>query len=475
LDFTIVPQTLLRRTQVAFIWVALVPIALGVFAWWGNAQYRERVRWVSHTRDVLGEMNTLFLAITDSETSQRGYQLTGDESYLEPFRAASPRVERSIARLRELIRDSSADQQGRFEELAAAVNLKMDELNRTIELRQTKGEAAAMAVMRTGVGQRAMDTIRRVTLSMNLREGRELEQLREAARANELRSSVCFGVGIVSSVALLFWAYRLIVLYAYERKRAEQKAVGLNAELEQRVRERTAELAAANVRLTRSNADLERFAYIASHDLQEPLRMVSAYVDLLARRYEGKLDKDADDYIRFAIDGATRMRSLINDLLSYSRTGMQALRIAPTDFEKVLEAALDNLRILREEAGAEIVHEPLPVVPGDEAGLVLVMQNLLSNAIKFRHPGRPPRVLMTATRHADEWHFVVEDNGVGFEGQYAEKIFELFQRLHSTGVYPGTGIGLAISKRIIEAHGGRIWAESMEGTGSKFWFSLPAM
>jgi light-regulated signal transduction histidine kinase (bacteriophytochrome) len=350
----------------------------------------------------------------------------------------------------------------------------MDELSRTIELRRTRGEAAATAEVLTGVGQRAMETIRRITLSLNVEEERLLAQRLKAQRTTEVRVAACFGAGIVVSIGLLFWAYHLILVYAYEHKRAEEEAVRLAAELEQRVAERTAELRAVNASLLRSNADLERFAYVASHDLQEPLRMVSAYVDLLARRYEGKLDKDADDYIRFAVDGASRMRLLISDLLSYSRTGMQALRIGPADFEKVLEAALDNLRVLREESQAEIVHEPLPVAPGDEAGLVLVLQNLLSNAIKFRQPDRPPRVRVAATRHGDEWQFVVEDNGIGFDNQYAERIFEIFQRLHSGRAYPGTGIGLAISKRIIEAHGGRMWAESTEGAGSKFWFSLPA-
>jgi signal transduction histidine kinase len=474
LDFNIVPQKLLRRTQLTFIWVALVPVVLAVLAWWGSLQYRGRVRWVSHTQQVLSEMDNLLLAVTNAETGQRGYLLTSDESYLQPFRAASPQVDRSISRLRDLIRDSGAGQQARLDELVPAVHLKMDELRSTIELRRTRGEAAATAEVRTGVGQRAMDTIRRITVSMNIEEERLLAQRLSAQRSTEIRVAVCFGAGIVVSIGLLFWAYHLVVLYASERKRAEQEAVRLNAELEQRVTERTSELRAANASLLRSNADLERFAYVASHDLQEPLRMVSAYVDLLARRYEGKLDKDADEYIRFAVDGASRMRLLISDLLSYSRTGMQAPRIAPTDFEKVLEAALDNLRILREESAAEIVHEPLPVVPGDEAGLVLVLQNLLGNAIKFRQPNRPPRVRVAATRHGDEWRFVVEDNGIGFDGQYADRIFEIFQRLHSGSAYPGTGIGLAISKRIIEAHGGRMWAESTEGAGSKFWFSLPA-
>lgn len=201
--------------------------------------------------------------------------------------------------------------------------------------------------------------------------------------------------------------------------------------------------------------------------------MVTAYVDLLARRYQGQLGDDADDYIHFAVDGARRMRALINDLLSYSRTGMQAVRIAPTDFESVLSVVLTNLQMLLQESGAVVSHDPLPVIAGDENKLVLVMQNLLSNAIKFRKQGEVARVHVSAVRNGPVWNFLIEDNGIGFDPQYADKIFVIFQRLHSRN-YPGTGLGLAISKRIVEAHGGQMWVESAEGQGSRFWFSLPA-
>jgi signal transduction histidine kinase len=469
-----VPQKLLRRTQLTFIWVALVPVILAVLAWWGSLQYRERVHWVWHTEQVLSEIDSLLLAVTNAETGQRGYLITGDESYLQPFQTALPQVDRSIMRLRDLTVDSGTNRQARLDELLTAVHVKMAELRHTIEVRRNQGEAAAAAEARAGVGQRAMETVRRVTLAMNAEEERLLAQRLKAQRTTEVRAAACFGAGIVVSIGLLIWAYHLIVVYATERRRAEQEASQLNAELEQRVTERTAELRAVNDNLKRSNADLERFAYVASHDLQEPLRMVSAYVDLLARRYQGKLDKDADEYIHYAVDGASRMRLLISDLLSYSRTGMQAAPVGPADLEKTLQAALENLHILCEETQVAIVHEPLPVVQGDQAGLVLVLQNLISNAIKFRKPDRAPRVEVLAIRHGDEWQVAVADNGIGFNSQYAGRIFEIFQRLHSARAYPGTGIGLAISKRIVEAHGGRMWAESEEGVGSKFWFSLPA-
>jgi len=469
-----VSQNLLRRTQLTFIWVALIPMVLAALAWWLSLQYRKQVHWVSHTQHVLSEMDDVMAAITNAETGQRGYLLTGDESYLEPFRQAQPQVDAGLARLRELVRESGVDQQKRLDELAPLVRTKMDEMHASVEARRREGEQAGIAMVRSGAGRRAMETIRRVSHEISSEEERVLAERLKARRRMEIGAAACFGAGILISVGLLIWGYHLIVVYAAERKRAVMEAKRLNAELEQRVAERTDELRAANANLQRSNADLERFASVASHDLQEPLRMVSAYVDLLSRRYQGKLDKDADDYIRFAVEGAGRMRMLITDLLAYSRSGAREVHIAPADFEKVFDVASENLSVLREEAGAEILHGPLPVVPCDEAKLVLVMQNLIGNAIKFRKPDARSRVRVAATQVDGEWRFVVEDNGIGFDGQYAERIFEIFQRLHSSGSYPGTGIGLAISKRIIEAHGGRMWAESAVGEGSRFWFSLPA-
>lgn len=225
--------------------------------------------------------------------------------------------------------------------------------------------------------------------------------------------------------------------------------------------------------LARSNAELEQFAYVASHDLQEPLRMVSSYVQLLARRYKNKLDQDANDFIDYAYDGATRMQNLINDLLAYSRVGTRARESAPVNMEDALSTALDNLKITITESAATIERGPLPVVEGDEGQLVQVFQNLVGNAIKF-HGDAPPLVAVTATGDGEEWTISVRDNGIGIEPQYFKRLFNIFQRLHGRDKYPGTGIGLAICKRIVERHGGRIWVESQPGAGSTFRFTVPA-
>jgi signal transduction histidine kinase len=238
-------------------------------------------------------------------------------------------------------------------------------------------------------------------------------------------------------------------------------------------------LARYTVELERSNEDLQQFAYVASHDLQEPLRMVTSYVQLLARRYTGKLDADADEFIHYAVDGATRMHELIRGLLAYSRVGTHGDPFEPTDCQMVLEQVLDNLQVAIEEKAAGVTYDPLPTVMADATQLGQLFQNLVSNSIKF-HGDQPPRIHVSAERQVSEspeeaphWLFSVQDNGIGIEPQYLERVFVIFQRLHPRESYPGTGMGLTICKRIVERHGGRIWAESVPGRGSTFYFTLP--
>ena len=235
-----------------------------------------------------------------------------------------------------------------------------------------------------------------------------------------------------------------------------------------------AALRARSEELARSNAELEQFAYVASHDLQEPLRMVASYTQLLQRRYQGKLDEQADKYIHFAVDGAQRMQALINDLLALSRVGTQGRPFVATDPGAVVARVLRWLeRALAESGGEVVVVGVLPTVLADAGQLEQLFQNLIANALKFRRPGERPRVEVTAERGEGEWVFAVRDNGIGFEQQFAEQIFLVFQRLHTRAEYAGTGVGLAICKKIVERHGGRIWAEGALGAGATFRFTIP--
>jgi PAS domain S-box-containing protein len=245
-----------------------------------------------------------------------------------------------------------------------------------------------------------------------------------------------------------------VLLDISERKRAEQELAGKVEEL------------------ARSNADLEKFAYVASHDLQEPLRMVASYTQLLARRYKGKLDTDADEFIGFAVDGAARMQTLIQDLLSYSRVTTEGKSLHLTDAKAACNAALENLQTSIKDSNAVVNAGPLPAVLADATQLTQLFQNLIGNAVKYRNERRP-EICVAAKPNGDEWSFSVQDNGIGIEPQYSERIFQMFQRLHTREEYSGTGIGLAICRKIVERHGGRIWVESQPGQGSTFLFTIP--
>jgi len=237
-------------------------------------------------------------------------------------------------------------------------------------------------------------------------------------------------------------------------------------------RETEKTLARQTQELARSNAELEQFAYVASHDLQEPLRMVKSYLQLIERRYKGRLDQDTDDFINFAVDGAERMRVLINDLLRYSRVTTQSSRLKTTASATVLDHVLANMKVAIEESGAVVTYDELPTVMADETQLTLLLQNLISNAIKFRKNGTPPEIHVGAQHTGGEWIFSVRDNGIGIEPEYSERIFMIFKRLHSGGEYEGTGIGLAMCKKIVERYGGRIWVESEADKGSMFYFTI---
>ncbi|GBE95147.1 sensor histidine kinase [Nostoc cycadae] len=270
-----------------------------------------------------------------------------------------------------------------------------------------------------------------------------------------------------------------------ERKLAEDALQQAKAELEIKVQERTAELQKLNEELRNSNQELEQFAYVASHDLQEPLRAVTGYSQLLVEEYQERLDESAQEYLDYIIDGAKRMQQLIQDLLAYSRVGTRGRAFTSTDCNVVLSEVLSNLQMAIAESQAIITHDPLPNVLADKTQLVQLFQNLIGNAIKFRRKDVPPQIHISAVRQEKSmgvgeedftqhyvWLFSVQDNGIGIKSQYLERIFEIFRRLHTRREFPGTGIGLAICKKIVERHNGRIWAESQLRVGTTFYFTL---
>ena len=469
----IVTATIQHRTRQTFIWVLAIPLLLGLVSFWAAGRYRSSISWVAHTEEVIIALQDLQMALSDAESNKRGFLLTGDEAFRSRYVAVRDQLPGKLAHVRELTRDN-IQQQENVRWLSSLIRTRVAEMERVLALQQKGRLPAQEAVEIIRQGNVMMGRIGQLCEEMQREEKRLLGVRLRTERDTEIEVALSFILGIIMSLALLYQAHRMVQRYGAARDQAERNLRELNASLESRVEERTAELEAVIERLRRSNADLTQFAYVASHDLQEPLRTVGSYAGLLGRRYQGQLDEQADRYIRHLVDGAKRMQTLVHDLLAYSRVGTQGMKMEPVELEEVLRQAKENLRASLLERRAIITQDPLPTVSGDAGRLGQVFQNLIGNALKFAKPEQVPAVHVGAIQADEDWIISVRDNGIGFEPEYAERIFVIFQRLHQIGTYPGTGIGLAICKRIIEAHGGRIWAESTLGEGSTFSFTLPA-
>ena len=303
----------------------------------------------------------------------------------------------------------------------------------------------------------------------------------ESLEMSETRSALCAPIFVRGKVAACLYAThgQVGALFGEDEERIAEFISALagaaleNSEGFAKVERLSVSLQRRATELERSNADLQQFAHAASHDLSEPLRMVSSYVQLLAKRYQGRLDNDADEFIQFAVEGTMRMQALIQGLLDYSRAGTAQYALEDVDCEQIVEQSMLMLKTRIEEVGAHITVDPLPTVRADPTQFAQLFQNLLSNAIKFKSEA-PPEVHVTAERENGSWLFSVADNGIGVAPEYGERIFAVFQRLHSRDAYPGSGIGLAICKRIVERHGGRLWVEPRSEGGSVFRFTISA-
>ena len=446
-------------------------ILIGVLSYRSMVQNDEDRQWVTHTHRVLEQVDAVETDLLNAETGERGFILTGEPSFLDPYDNALAHVNEDVAALRKLTSDNSAQVQA-MDRVKPLIAERLQMLRDRIEVRKEEGLVPGAEIVRQGPGKQHMDKIRAQLAGMRQEENRLLVLRTEEAGKSSRNTRIVIVTSEILAIGFLSLAGIVVGQEIGQRRRAEIEVRTLNANLERRVAYRTAELNERARDLARSNSELQQFAYVASHDLQEPLRMVASFTQLLAKRYSDKLDDDARDFIRYAVDGAVRMQTLIADLLNYSRVGTQGKPLVPTDSEALLKRVLDSLKISIEESGAVFVRDKLPMVMADPQQLGQLFQNLITNALKF-HGQDAPQIQILTERIGKEWKFSVRDNGIGISQEHADRIFIIFQRLHTKTEYPGTGIGLAICKKIVERHGGRIWIEPSPGGGTTFCFTIP--
>ncbi len=474
--------------------LGLVAIALGATAL-GELR-AARADLLDRAVPAVDAAQRLSIALLDQETGVRGFGLTAREEFLDPYRSGLRSEEAAVAQLRaggapgaEVAAVQDAVQGWReryaeptvaavragspgpdpgsgrtlFDEVRARADVLADRLQADQDAARAAADAAESFVLVAAVLVAAVLLTVLVVASVGLRRtvlapvADLATRVRAVVSGEQVRSVAGDGPREIAQLGSDIEAMRLRIVRDLDESRE------VNRRLDEQARE-----------LERSNRDLEQFAYVASHDLQEPLRKVSSFCQLLQRRYGGRLDDRADQYIGFAVDGAQRMQQLINDLLAFSRVGRTTEGFTPVPLGDVVAAARNQLDTVREETGGEIAVADLPVVDGDPALLRQLFVNLLGNGLKFHREGVPPVVRVDARRAGDEWEIAVADNGIGVDAEYAEKVFVIFQRLHARDRYPGTGIGLALAKKIAEFHGGRIRIEPTPGPGATIVVTLPA-
>ncbi len=454
-----VPTNTRRRLAILFF----VPLAFSLVFFFVNLAAEHTDTGLLQIQNLSSSVAQLRALANDAEAGEHGFLLTGDERYLLPLQQANSSLEDQI---RSSLRNANERPAFRkqVENIAKLVTKRFEEANQVLAAQRNEGAAAALDLAKSGESQQTMSNLRRAVTKLQASLDEDESQYLERERALNEWEFFFFLIGTLIMIVVLVWLYNELVSYLLARDAAHAQLQALNAELEARINERTSEL-------QRSNEELQEFAYVASHDLQEPLRTITSFTQLLESRYRGRLDEDADEFIGYIVTASRRMMDLINGLLALVRLRKAGQPTTPISFETLLEEAEMSLQAAIRESGAQIEHGPLPSLVIDRVQFSQVLQNLISNSIKYRRE-QPPVIRVEAQRDSSNWIFSVADNGQGFNQQFAERIFALFQRLHTQGA-AGTGMGLSIARKIVERHGGRIWAESAEGVGSTFYFSLP--
>jgi signal transduction histidine kinase len=473
-----------KLLPLSFLVLVAAVIANAVIAYQATLQMIGNQRLVAHTQEVLLELAATLSAVQDAETGQRGFLITGSETYLEPYHQAIGAVDGRLRRLGGLVEDNPR-QRERLNQLAPVIASRLEILRQNLVIRQTQGAEAARQLVATGRGKREMDRARALIAAMSAQERALLKERAARSEKSGRRALLTFSLANCVLLLLASLAFVLVRQHFRERARTEALLLQARAELEQRVQERTAELAQANRQLNaftqdlkRSNRELQDFAFVASHDLQEPLRKIQAFGDRLKTKHGAALNEEARDYLARMQAAAQRMHTLINDLLTFSRVTSRALPFEPVDLGRVAHEVLSDLEVRAQQVQAQVEIAELPTVDADPLQMRQLFQNLIANALKFHRAGVPPVLRIAAAEAqgddgAPAVQLSFEDNGIGFDLKYLDRIFTPFQRLHGRGEYEGTGIGLAVCRRIVERHGGSITARSQEGSGTVFLVVLP--
>lgn len=450
---------------------------------------------IVHTQNVMLTLDNVHNLLLAADSGARGYVITASREYLQSYRDAVRKVGGEMHELRKLTSDDSL-QQARIDRLEVLAIKVISHLRLIVDKRTEHGFEAARDLVQQGIVQNMMFSIAHVTKEIRRAAESELA-VRSKAPAIAKKQNLVLTASLVSGGVILMGLLAFLLFISISDP-VQQLTVGMHAikagNLDYRIglqsRDEFGQLSqsfddmADNLKktkkrldtviqdLARSNKELEQFAYVASHDLQEPLRMVASYTQLLERRYNHLVDEKGKQFIYYAVDGANRMQQLISDLLTFSRVGTRGKEFKKTDLNAVCDRALTNLKMTIDEQHADVLYDALPVVFADGGQMTQLFQNLIGNAIKF-HNADLPQVRIHAVEKDDEWIISVSDNGIGIDETYKERIFVIFQRLHTKNAYAGTGIGLAICKKIIERHGGTIWFESTLGKGTTFYFTVP--
>jgi signal transduction histidine kinase len=481
---------------------SLAAIIVGSLALAGLSSAQGRV--VNKLSPSTFQASQLYAALLNQETAVRGYLLSADPSFLQPYQLGLSGQRTAVARLDQLLPGLPTAQADVALVLRRAGHWRADYVQPVVQQVRTSGKPLVSPTVRQGKAE--FDGVRaplaRLQAYLKNERAGALAKLHSSEVTLDI-ACIAIAVGLLAIVTVLILGIRRAAVAPLSRLAADARTVSdgdfdhrvagtgprelqeLGVDVDEMRLRIVAELSAVRrahetleartLDLQRSNAELEQFAYVASHDLQEPLRKVASFCQLLQRRYGGQLDERADQYIEYAVDGAKRMQVLINDLLAFSRVGRSAANAVPVSCAKLAAQAEANLATAITESGAVIEAGELPVVLGEPALLTAVFQNLIGNALKFRQPDAPPHVTIAAEREGDSWEFVVTDNGIGISPEYADRIFVIFQRLHDKSTYSGTGIGLAMCRKIIEYYGGRIWLDTSYAGGSRFRFTLPVL